>query len=105
AYPLTNGMPANIFACAFRPGPTEPPVRVTAAQTGGVMLIQNLRDPATPYSGALKLREALGDQARLVTVDSGGHDSYLANGNACGDAAVTAYLAYGTRPAHDVYCG
>jgi pimeloyl-ACP methyl ester carboxylesterase len=105
AYPLTNGMPVNIFACAFRPGPAEPAVRVTARQTDGVLMVQNLRDPATPYSGALKMREALGDRARMVTVNSGGHGSYLDNGNACGDAAVTAYLAYGTRPARDVYCG
>lgn len=40
----------------------------------------------------------------MVTVDSTGHDAYLGNGNACGDATVTRYLATGERPARDTYC-
>ncbi|WP_211240899.1 alpha/beta hydrolase [Hamadaea tsunoensis] len=104
AYPLTAGMPVNIYTCAFWPAPKEPPVRVTPHGPSNVLLIQNLRDPATPYSKALNLRAALGDRARLVSVDAGGHGSYLDNGNACGDARVTAFLAYGVRPAKDVRC-
>lgn len=50
------------------------------------------------------MREALGDRARLVTVDRGGHGMYLANGNACGDSKVTAFLKTGERPERDVYC-
>ncbi|HWC81178.1 MAG TPA: alpha/beta hydrolase [Pseudonocardiaceae bacterium] len=105
AYPLTNGMPAGIFACAFWPHqPAEAPVRVSSAGPSNVLLVQNVRDPATPYSGALRIRAAFGDRARMVSVDSGGHESYLANGNACGDAAVTAFLAHGIRPATDIRC-
>jgi pimeloyl-ACP methyl ester carboxylesterase len=77
---------------------------VTGRGPANVLLAQNLRDPNTPYRGALKLREAFGDRARMVTVDSGGHDVYLANGNACGDAVVTDYLVTGRRPADDVFC-
>jgi TAP-like protein len=40
----------------------------------------------------------------MVVVDSGGHDAYLANGNTCGDAAVTAFLVDGTRPHRDTTC-
>ena len=55
-------------------------------------MIQNLRDPATPH------------RARMVTVDSGGHNAYLANGGACRDHAVSAFLTHGTRPHHDIRC-
>ncbi|MET8544628.1 alpha/beta hydrolase [Kitasatospora sp. NPDC004799] len=105
ARPLTAGMPVNAMPCAFWPfAPAEPPVRVTDRGPANVLLTQNLRDPATPYAGALRLRAAFGDRARMVTVDSGGHDVYRANGNACGDAVVTDYLVTGRRPARDVRC-
>lgn len=82
----------SIF-CAFTPdGPPN------------VLLVQNFRDPATPYAKALNVKFAFGDRARMVSVDAGGHGSYPANGNACGDAWVTAFLAGGTRPAGDVRC-
>jgi hypothetical protein len=43
------------------------------------------------------MREAFGHRARMVIVDSGGHGSYLVNGNPCGDNAVTAFLAQGVH--------
>ncbi|SOB85913.1 Pimeloyl-ACP methyl ester carboxylesterase [Streptomyces sp. 1331.2] len=105
AHPLTAGMPVNVMPCAFWPfAPAEPAVPVTDRGPANVLLAQNLRDVATPYRGALKLRAAFGDRARMVTVDSGGHDVYRANGNACGDAVVTDYLVTGRRPAQDVFC-
>ncbi|MFJ6383952.1 alpha/beta hydrolase [Kitasatospora sp. NPDC092039] len=105
ARPLTAGLPVNVMPCAFWPfAPAEPPVRVTDRGPSNVLLTQNLRDPATPYTGALKLRAALGDRARMVTVDSGGHGVYRSTGNACGDEVVTDYLVSGRRPARDVFC-
>ncbi|MFI2607506.1 alpha/beta hydrolase [Kitasatospora sp. NPDC018619] len=105
ARPLTAGLPVNVMPCAFWPfAPAEPPVRVTGRGPANVLLAQNLRDPATPYSGALALRAAFGERARMVTVDSGGHDVYRANGNACGDRVVTDFLTTGRRPARDVLC-
>jgi hypothetical protein len=53
---------------------------VTSNGPSNVLLVQNLRDPATPYRKALNLRAALGDRARMVTVDVGGHGSYLDSG-------------------------
>lgn len=50
------------------------------------------------------MREALGDRARMVTVEQGGHGLYLGNGNACGDHAVTEFLTSGRRPARDTDC-
>lgn len=90
-YPLTAGMPRNAMLCAAWPyPPREAPVRITDRGPSNVLLVQNERDVNTPLAGALRMREALGRRAVMVTVDSTGHDSYLANGNACGDATVSA---------------
>ncbi|MER5727553.1 alpha/beta hydrolase [Streptomyces sp. NPDC002138] len=105
AHPLTAGMPASITPCAFwKDAPAEKPTRITADGPSNVLMIQNLRDPATPVFGARKMREAFGDRARMVTVDHGGHGVYLNNGNACGDRAVTEFLTTGHRPARDTGC-
>ncbi|WP_077798775.1 alpha/beta hydrolase [Streptomyces sp. JHA26] len=104
-YPLTAGMPRNAMLCAAWPyPPREAPVRITDRGPSNVLLVQNERDVNTPLAGALRLREALGRRAVMVTVDSTGHDAYLANGNACGDATVSRFLATGRRPASDVHC-
>jgi hypothetical protein len=105
AYPLTAGMPANIYPCAFWPyPPAEAPTRISGYGPANILMVQNLRDPATPHSAALKMRATLGGRARMVSVDSGGHGAYLANGNACGDRTVTAFLVDGVRPTTDTTC-
>lgn len=104
-YPLTAGMPVNITPCAFWEYDEEPkPVRITDEGPSNVLMIQSLRDPATPLAGALKMRAALGERARMVTVGQGGHGMYLGNGNACGDRAVSDFLVTGKRPAGDTHC-
>ncbi|MFE3518510.1 alpha/beta hydrolase [Streptomyces sp. NPDC059166] len=104
-YPLLAGMPVNITACAFWKGePAGRPVRITDSGPSNILMVQSLRDPATPYSGALKMRAALGDRARMVSLDQGGHGMYLGNGNACGDHAVTLFLTTGKRPGRDTRC-
>ncbi|MFE5868070.1 alpha/beta hydrolase [Streptomyces roseifaciens] len=104
-YPLTAGMPASITPCAFWKGePAEKPTRVTSRGPSNILMVQNLRDPSTPYRGALKMRAALGDRARLVSVDAGGHGVWLDTGNACSDRAVSRFLVTGQRPAADTLC-
>ncbi|WP_432118987.1 alpha/beta hydrolase [Streptomyces sp. bgisy032] len=104
-FPLTAGMPRGPMMCAAWPyGQKEPAVRVTDRGPSNILLVQNARDVATPLGGALKLRRALGDRAVMVTVDSTGHEAYLANGNACGDRTVSRFLATGERPGSDVLC-
>ncbi|MFC5018009.1 MULTISPECIES: alpha/beta hydrolase [Streptomyces] len=104
-YPLTAGMPRNAMLCAAWPTvPREAPVRITDRGPSNVLLVQNERDVNTPLAGAALMREALGRRAVMVTVNSTGHDAYLANGNACGDAAVSRFLATGQRPDADAYC-
>ncbi|MEU6550411.1 alpha/beta hydrolase [Streptomyces sp. NPDC046915] len=105
-FPLTAGMPRNASMCAAWPyPPAEPAVRITDRGPSTVLMVQNRRDVATPLSGARKLREALGRRTVMVTVNSTGHDAYLANGNACGDRTVSRFLATGKRPRRDVVCG
>ncbi|MEU5421404.1 alpha/beta hydrolase [Streptomyces sp. NPDC020799] len=104
-HPLTAGMPVGITPCPFwKDTPREKPTRITSDGPSNVLMIQNLRDPATPYGGALKMRAAFGGRARMVSVDAGGHGVYLDGGNDCGDAAVTRFLVRGER-AGDVVCG
>ncbi|MEU4176995.1 alpha/beta hydrolase [Streptomyces sp. NPDC026589] len=104
-HPLTAGMPRNVTPCAYWKHDEEPrPTRITDEGPSNVLMIQSLRDPATPLAGALKMRAALGERARMVTVGQGGHGMYLGNGNACGDRAVSDFLVTGKRPARDVHC-
>ncbi|MCX4982480.1 alpha/beta hydrolase [Streptomyces sp. NBC_00572] len=105
AHPLTAGLSVNVTPCAYwKGGAVEKPVRITDRGPSNILMIQNLRDPSTPYSKGMGMRRALGDRARLVSVDHGGHGVYLGNGNACGDLAVTRFLKEGVRPAEDVLC-
>lgn len=103
-HPMYGPYAANIRPCAFWPAPAEPRVPITGHGPANVLMLQNLRDPATPMPGALRLRAAFGDRARLVTADQGGHVAYLNGTNRCGNDAVSDYLATGSRPAHDVFC-
>ncbi|MEX3104334.1 MULTISPECIES: alpha/beta hydrolase [unclassified Streptomyces] len=103
-YPLTAGMPANITPCSFwKDAPAQKPVRITGDGPSNVLMVQFRRDPATPYAGALKLRAALGDRARMITVEGGGHGVYLGT-HPCADRLVSRYLLTGERPARDVVC-
>jgi pimeloyl-ACP methyl ester carboxylesterase len=103
-FPLFGAAGANIQPCAYWPNPTEPPVRVTDNGPANVLMVQNLRDPATPLAGARQLRRALGDRAVMVTADEGGHGVYLFGKNQCANYPVTTFLTTGIRPAHDYAC-
>ncbi|MBL1102426.1 alpha/beta hydrolase [Streptomyces coffeae] len=108
SHPLTAGMPVNATACTFwHETPRDKPVRITDQGPSNVLMVQNKRDVATPYSGALKLRRALGDRARMVSVDAMGHGAAYqgpGRGNACADRRVTDFLLTGERPGRDTTC-
>ncbi|WP_414938388.1 alpha/beta hydrolase [Amycolatopsis sp. cmx-11-51] len=105
-HPLFGAAAADITPCAFWPSePVEPPVKITDRGPSNVLIVQNLRDPATPLAGARKLRKAFGDRARMVTVDQGGHLAYLFKDNKCANDLATDFLVTGTRPRHDLACG
>lgn len=104
-HPMFGAAAANITPCAFWPSePAEPRVKITDDGPADVLILQNLRDPATPLSGARDLRAAFGDRARMVTADQGGHLSYLRLGNDCADDLATAFLRTGDLPERDVAC-
>jgi len=97
-------MPANIRPCAFwQRAPIEPPVRVTSHGPRDILLLQNRRDNATPWEGALGLRKALGSRAGFVGVDNGGHYVY-GTGSTCADQATVRFLTNGTLPTSDLHC-
>ncbi|MFD5092172.1 alpha/beta hydrolase [Amycolatopsis thailandensis] len=104
-YPMFGAAGANIWACAYWPSESiEPAVRIGDRGPSNILVVQNLRDPATPLSGAKETRRALGDRARMVSVDDGGHGVWLSSENACGNNAVNRFLVDGKRPAHDTAC-
>ncbi len=103
-FPVAGSMAANIWPCAFWPDPVEPPVRVTNDGPSNILLVQTLRDPATPFFGAVGMRIALGQRSRFVTVDAGDHGVYVFGVSACADAATTDFLVTGQLPAHDQFC-
>ncbi|WP_328605685.1 alpha/beta hydrolase [Amycolatopsis sp. NBC_00345] len=105
-YPMFGAVGSNVGPCAYWPSkPVEPKVRITGHGPSNVLMMQNLRDPATPLAGALKTRAAFGNRARMVTVDAGGHGVYLVGpDNTCASDAVTGYLVNGQLPAHDQFC-
>ncbi len=103
-YPLFGALGSNIWPCAYwQSQPIEPPVAITPAGPSNILMLQNRRDPATPYAGALGLRAAFGERARLVSVDQGGHTVYASTPNRCANDIATAFLVDGTLP-DDVSC-
>jgi pimeloyl-ACP methyl ester carboxylesterase len=103
AWPLTAGMPANIWACAFWPSPIEKPVTVTDRGSGAILILQNRRDHATPWDSGIALRKALGNRAAFVGVDNGGHYVYN-EGSSCADQATVDFLNTGRLPGKDITC-
>jgi hypothetical protein len=106
AYPVAGGLAANIWPCAFWPfRPQEPPVTIGATGPRNILLVEDLRDPATPYDGAVAMQQQLGSRAGLLTVDRGGHAvSYgiLGDRYECVDDTVTTFLVAGTLA--DSFC-
>ncbi|MFG1647317.1 alpha/beta fold hydrolase [Amycolatopsis sp. NPDC049252] len=103
AWPLTAGMPSNIWACAFWPQPIEKPVAVTGKGPRTTLILQNRRDHATPWDSGVGLRHVLGDRAAFVGVDNGGHYVYH-EGSTCADNATVTFLDSGRLPDRDLDC-
>jgi hypothetical protein len=104
-FPGTAGAPANLWPCAFWPyRPAEPPVAVTGQGPRNVLILQNLRDPSTPWITGYGLRQALGRRAAMASVDQGGHGVYLLTNATCANDLATTFLTRGTLPAHDQLC-
>jgi pimeloyl-ACP methyl ester carboxylesterase len=103
-FPIFGGAAANITPCAYWPEPLEPKVEISDDGPSNILLVQNLRDPATPHLGGVLFRQKFGDRARLVSIDQGGHGAYLFDDNPCGLNTTTRFLVDGKRPATDKFC-
>ncbi|MET0135881.1 MAG: alpha/beta hydrolase [Kibdelosporangium sp.] len=103
-FPLMGGMGANLWPCAFWRAPVEPPVEVTGKGPSNILMVQTLRDPATPYAGALGMRRTLGQRTKMVTVDTGNHGAYDPNTPSCATREVHKFLETGVLPGRDLFC-
>jgi pimeloyl-ACP methyl ester carboxylesterase len=104
-FPMIGPAAANIWPCAFWPfEPRDPVVAIGRLDNGQALLVQSIRDPATPYDGGLALRATFGSRARLVTVETGGHALGFTGRNSCADEVAGAFLASGQLPARDRFC-
>ncbi len=103
--PMFGAAGANMSPCAFwHNEPVDPAVEINDEGPQNVLVLQNLRDVATPYAGGLINREAFGDRARLVSVDAGGHGVYVYDDNPCALNVTTSFLVDGEMPESDVSC-
>lgn len=104
-FPKFGELGSNIWPCAYwHYPPQEALTAVNPIGVPSILMIQNERDPATPYIGALETRALLGNRARMVSVDQGGHAAAYLAANQCATNAVNQYFATGTLPAHDTRC-
>ncbi|MGW7350273.1 alpha/beta hydrolase [Streptomyces sp. NPDC054784] len=104
-FPMLGGSTGSVTPCAFWPREgIEKQVTVGDEGPSNVLMVQNERDPGTPLAGAKTLRKALGQRARMVTADQGGHGLYPFGTNTCANDATTAFLTTGHRPAADLAC-
>jgi pimeloyl-ACP methyl ester carboxylesterase len=104
-YPMFGALGSNIYSCAYwATSPIEPPVPITSNGPHNILMLQNLRDPNTPYAGAKEMRSALGQRAVMVSVDEGGHAIFGFETNSCVNEAAVAYLGNGVLPAQDTSC-
>ncbi|MFH9861835.1 alpha/beta hydrolase [Streptomyces sp. NPDC017202] len=77
---------------------------VSAAGAAPVLLVGNTGDPATPYEGAQRMADELGeDVGVLLTWKGEGHGAY-GSGSDCVDSTVDDYLLDGTVPKDGKVC-
>ncbi|MEV3854473.1 alpha/beta hydrolase [Streptomyces sp. NPDC050095] len=77
---------------------------VSAAGSAPILVVGNTGDPATPYEGARKMVDALGDGVGVeLTYKGQGHGAYD-SGNKCVHGAVNGYLLDGTVPNEGTTC-
>ncbi|SDC63761.1 alpha/beta hydrolase [Streptomyces prasinopilosus] len=85
------------------PGQHDTP-EVSAPGAAPVLVIGNTGDPATPYEGARRMADELGEGVGTVlTWEGEGHGAY-GSGSDCVDSTVDAYLLEGTVPKDGKVC-
>ncbi|WP_327327960.1 alpha/beta hydrolase [Streptomyces sp. NBC_01210] len=100
-----EAMAGSITSCTGWPvtGKTDKP-QVSAKGSAPILVIGNTGDPATPYEGAHKMAQELGDGVGVeITLTGQGHGGYD-SGNSCLKKAVDRYLLDGIVPAPGTTC-
>ncbi|MFC4031772.1 alpha/beta hydrolase [Streptomyces polygonati] len=91
--------------CATWPVPQRTPVTVHGGRgLPGVLIVQSVRDAATPYDGALEVHRRL-EGSRLITERDAGSHGVTGLVNPCVNDRVDDYLLTGRLGDHDVVCG
>ncbi|EWT07400.1 alpha/beta hydrolase [Intrasporangium chromatireducens Q5-1] len=104
AHPLWARMTGELYDnCKAWPAPGRQPTGTTIGKGAApILVIGNLRDPATPIGGTRQLAKDLASGV-LVTSNNDGHGTYL-SGNSCIDRVVDGYLVAGTVPPNGKAC-
>ncbi|WNV90103.1 alpha/beta hydrolase [Umezawaea sp. Da 62-37] len=101
-YPL-HGYYQAAAPCAFW---QRPPLQLKPPTGRGVppiLMVQSVRDPATPLEGAQRAHQGFAGSRLLTVTDEGDHGIY-AFGNACVDDVVESFIVDGVVPRHDLTC-
>lgn len=95
---LGRGWLAELLFCAVWPVPPAPPIEITGAGAGPIVVMGTTGDAATPLQSTRNMAEALED-GHLVVVDADQHTGYGVNN--CGDEAIDNYLVDPSAPLPD----
>jgi pimeloyl-ACP methyl ester carboxylesterase len=88
--------------CALWPVTQEPLEATSAPGAPPILVVSTTGDPATPYEAGVAVAERL-EQGVLITNEGDGH-TVVADGKACIDDLVIAYLVDGTVPDDGTTC-
>ncbi|GAA2528106.1 alpha/beta hydrolase [Pilimelia columellifera] len=83
--------------CMYWPAKAGKPVKVDPRKAPPVLIINEERDAATPYGGALQARKIFPKSA-LISTPGGTQHSVSLRGNACVDNPIAEYLRTGALP-------
>jgi len=92
---------AYSYNCIYWPVPQKPPIKITGAGAGPIVVVGTTGDPITPIESTKNMAGALEDGV-LVTVEAEQHTGYMVN--ECVDNAVDRYLIDLTVPAAGLVC-
>ncbi|WP_158843358.1 alpha/beta hydrolase [Saccharothrix deserti] len=101
-YPLI-GYYQVLAPCAFWDRPQLELKKPTGKGVPPVLMVQSVRDPATPLEGAQRAHRNFEGSRLLTVTDEGDHGVY-GFGNACVDDIVEAFIVDGKVPPKDLTC-
>jgi len=95
---LGRGWMAELLFCSVWPVPAAPPITITGAGAGPIVVMGTTGDPATPLQSTRNMAAALED-GHLVVVKADQHTGYGVN--SCGDETIDNYLVDPSAPLAD----